>query len=155
MPAVAGATAGAPNPTSAFSEFNVQQRTKAKKWCASFPRDRLVVMMLAMAVGLAAIRHVEYLASDQWQISQWNPCDTSGPFSCRVLAVWEGALQRPTYQCLAQLLTPTAWSSLHPFGRTLGNVSIDFCHSVHNALSFRATLFMDDPWVPFPPLGVD
>ena len=155
LPAVAGATAGASNPTSAFSEFNAQQRTKAKRWCASFPRDRLVVMMLALAVGLAAIRHVEYLASDQWQISQWNDCETSGAYSCRVLAVWEGALQRPIYRCLAQLLTPTAGSSLRPLGRTLGNASIAFVDSFHNALSFRAIMFMVDPWVPFPHLGAD
>ena len=97
LPAVAGATAGASNPTSAFSEFNAQQRTKAKRWCASFPRDRLVVMMLALAVGLAAVRNVEYLASDQWQISQWNDCETSGAYSCRVLAVWEGVCTATAY----------------------------------------------------------
>ena len=67
-------TAGAANPSSAYSEFNKQQRGKALRWFSSGPRDHLVLMVIALTVGVSALRVPENLASDNFQFACWSAC---------------------------------------------------------------------------------
>ena len=106
--------------------FNKQQKGKAKRWCASQPRDRLLALIVSLDLGLAVLRGIEYVASDRWQVGVWARTARGGEYDSRILTAAGGLFHRLQTRVLAKLETPAAWECIRVNGRTGGLASRAF-----------------------------
>ena len=119
------ADVSAANPSAAYAEFNKSQRAKVVKFCRSGPRDRLLVLAISLMLSISVLRVVEHVGSDAFQVKAWRKC-SSGEYSSRIVAVWQGILQNTADEEMRRLQQCDAWRAIRPAGRTVGLCTLAF-----------------------------
>ena len=113
------------DPTSVWTEFNKNQRSKALRFVASRPGDRLVVVLVALQLSVLFLRTVEHIGSDKFQMAAWQKT-SQGEYTSRVLTVWEGCLERVVEDTMARLRMLSTWCCVRPAARRAGLASRAF-----------------------------
>ena len=151
--------AAADNPATYSTAFNTDQKSKADRFFRSAPRDRLVVVRIAVQPAVNCLRVVEHIAADSWQLKHWcNTAEGAQPQSW-IEAAALGEIQKAVDESCRRLLTSSeSWAPVRPLGRTLGLSSVSLsmlltswaaleslCSSVCRGFPFALFLLLSGP----------
>ena len=136
------------DPSSSWIAFNKQQKAKARSWIASDPRDRQIVVLVSLELGVAVLRQVEYIASDRWQMGAWARA-ARGEYDARVLVALSGSFRHTTTRVLAKLELPDTWKCLREQGQKAGVASRAFSLVYTQACALEQLMLLPMSLSPF------
>ena len=120
---------GASAERDAVSEFNKNQKGRARAFICSNPQHRLVIALLCLGVAVTFLHSVEHIASQQWENRCWSKCvkDPLVPPPSRMVEAAKGTfVDKARKQAVGLLLDENRWKALKPPGRTLGSADLGF-----------------------------